>query len=96
MQYDIYRLAGDVLVVDLQSDLIDIGTRVVAPLVLKTARPVPLPTLEPMVLFNGHPHLILVSEMTAISARHLGPAIGDLRREEYMIRRAVDMVFTGI
>ena len=96
MQYDIHRLPGDVLVVDLQTDLINIGTRVVAPLVPQGARAIPLPALEPVVRMDGVAYLLLVSEMSALPARLLGPAVGDLRHEEYVIRRAVDMVFTGI
>jgi toxin CcdB len=96
VQHDVHRLSSGVLVVDLQTDLVDIGTRVVAPLVPKTQARAPLPGLEPVLNFDGQPHVMLTSEMTALPQRLLGPTIGDVREDSYTILRAVDMVFTGI
>jgi len=47
-QFHVYHLAGSRLVLDLQTDLIDTGTRVVAPLFPISDSPKPISRLEPV------------------------------------------------
>ena len=96
MQYDVYQLAGGQLVLDLQSDLVDVGTRVVAPLVDKPRAATRLPTLEPVLFADGQELTLLVTEMTAIPARLLGRPITNLKAHDYTVRRAIDLIFTGV
>ncbi|WP_299130800.1 CcdB family protein [uncultured Amaricoccus sp.] len=95
-QFHVYRLPDGLLVLDLQSDLIDTGTRVVAPLLPGSDQLKPITRLEPMLEVDGQPLALRAAEMAAIPARLLsGEAVADLTGEDYAIRRALDMVFSG-
>ena len=95
-QFDVHRLANGQLVLDLQSDFIDIGTRIVAPLMPPDQSPTPLPRLEPVVTVEGASLVLHIAEMAAIPERLLsGPRIAHLGEQGYEIRGALDMVFTG-
>ena len=55
-QFHVYRLPAGPLVVDLQSDLISTGTRVVAPLLPISEGLSPLTRLEPIFEIEGERH----------------------------------------
>lgn len=95
-QYDVHRLPDGSLVVDLQSDTVATTTRLVAPLIPREASSAPLGGAEPVVDFNGSPHVLYVTLTTAVLKGVLSTIVGNLSAEEYKILRAVDMVFTGI
>ena len=81
---------------DLQTDLIDAGTRVVAPLVPAGEGPRPLTRLEPVLSVEGVDHVLRTGEMAAIPAALLPrEPVADLRAEEYRLRNALGMVFSG-
>ena len=95
-QFHVYRIAPGRYVLDLQTDLIDTGTRVVAPLIALAEGPRPLPHLEPIIEVEGDAYALHTAEMAAIPASILGAeAILDLSDREYELRRALDMVFSG-
>ena len=95
-QFQIYRVAGGRLVLDLQTDLIDTGTRVVAPLIHAAAGPKAIGRLEPVFEIEGEPHVLHTAEMAAIPSGLLkGPPVADLSGADYEIRGALDMVFSG-
>lgn len=95
-QFQVYRIANGLLVVDLQTDLIHTGTRVVAPLIPLATGPRPLPRLEPVVTIGDKAYALHIAEMAAVPATALqGPPLADLRAEDYALRRALDMVFSG-
>ena len=95
-QFQVYRLPGDMLVVDLQTDLIDTGTRAVAPLIPLEGGPRPLSGLEPVVKVDSVAYALHTAEMAAVpSALLKSPAVADLRGEDYLLRKALDMVFSG-
>jgi len=95
-QFHAYELSPGRLVLDLQTDLIDTGTRVVAPLIPVEGGPKPLPQLEPMVEILGTAYALHTAELAAIpSALLRAPAMADLTARDYEIRRALDMVFSG-
>ena len=95
-QYQVYRLSGGQLVLDLQSDLIDTGSRVVAPLYPVGRGPKPLTRLEPILPIEGRDHVLHTAELAALPAASLRtPALADLSAHDYDIRRALDMLFTG-
>ncbi|WP_299750749.1 CcdB family protein [uncultured Boseongicola sp.] len=95
-QFQVYRLASGRLVLDLQTDLIDTGSRVVAPLIVVSTGPRVIGRLEPVFEVNGEDHALHTAEMAAIpSALLRGQPIADLSGSDYEIRGALDMVFSG-
>ena len=95
-QFHVYRAPGGRLVLDLQTDLIDTGSRVVAPLFLAASGPRAIGRLEPVFMINGEEHVLHTAEMAAIpSALLKGAPVADLSRADYEIRAALDMVFSG-
>ena len=95
-QFQVYWLAGGRLVLDLQTDLINTGSRVVAPLVGVAAGLRVIGRLEPVFEVHGEDHALHTAEMAAIpSALLRGQPIADLSGSDYEIRGALDMVFSG-
>lgn len=95
-QFQVYRVPGGRLVVDLQTDLIDTGSRVVAPLVPASSGPKPISRLEPTFTIDGTAYVLHVAEMAAVpSALLKGASVADLSGSDYEIRGALDMVFSG-
>lgn len=95
-QFQVYRLSGGRLVLDLQADLIDTGSRVVAPLVPASCGPKAIGQLEPVFKIEGEAHVLHTAEMAAVpSALLKGPPVADFSGSDYEIRRALDMVFSG-
>ena len=95
-QYRVYRITGNRLVLDVQSDLIDSGTRLVAPLVPPSSGPKLLPRLEPVFLIGDTEYAMRTAELAAIPTALLrDPPITDLRAFDYVIKGALDMVFSG-
>jgi toxin CcdB len=95
-QFQVYRIAGGRFVLDLQTDLIETGTRVVAPLVPAGSGPKAIGRLEPVFEIEGSTYVLHTAEMAAIpSALLKGGSVADLRASDYEIRGALDMVFSG-
>ena len=95
-QFRVYRLPGGPLVLDLQSDLIETGTRIAAPLLPVSEGLTAIPRLEPVFDIDGDRLALHTAEMAALPAALLaGPSVADLTPEDYAIRRALDMVFSG-
>ncbi|SEP08809.1 CcdB protein [Salinihabitans flavidus] len=95
-QFHVYRVAGDRLLLDLQTDLIDTGTRVVAPLLPRSTGPTPLGRLEPILKIGGVDHVLHTAELAAVPSDLLrGASIADLSAQDYEIKGALDMVFSG-
>ena len=87
-QFHVYRVPGGRLVLDLQTDLIETGTRVVTPKAIGR--------LEPVFEIEGATHVLHTAEMAAIPSALLKvPPVADLSRFDYEIRGALDMVFSG-
>ena len=81
---------------DLQTDLIDTGSRVVAPLIPVSEGPEVIGRLEPVFRIHGEDHALHTAEMAAIpSALLRGPLVADLSGSYDEIRSALDMVFSG-
>ena len=95
-QFHVYRVPGDHLVLDLQTDLIETGTRVVAPLHPVSSGPKPIGRLEPVLDIEGSTYVLHTAEMAAIPSTFLkGKPIADLSASDYEIRGALDLVFSG-
>lgn len=95
-QFQVYRITGGRFVLDLQTDLIETGTRVVAPLVPVALGPKAIGRLEPVFDIEGVAHVLHTAEMAAIPSSLLKTApVADLTPFDYEIRGALDMVFSG-
>lgn len=95
-QFQVYRVPGGRLVLDLQTDLIDTGSRVVAPLVPASSGPKAIRRLEPAFSIEGAAYVLHTAEMAAVPSVLLkGAPIADLSGSDYEIRGALDMVFSG-
>lgn len=95
-QFHVYRLADDVLVLDLQSDLIDTGSRIVAPLIADSAELRAITRLEPVFEVEGSRLALHTAELAAIPARLVSrEPVADLSSQDYAIRGALDMLFSG-
>jgi len=95
-QFRVYRLPGGALVLDLQSDLVETGTRAVAPLVPATAALAPITRLEPVFEIEGARLALHTGELAAVRAGLLrGKPVADLSEADYAIRGALDMLFSG-
>ena len=94
-QFQVYRLGDGMLVLDVQSDHIDTPTRIVAPLLPLDDRLPPYPRLVPVFDIAGLPHGLRVPDLAAVPGAILSERVMDLSGEDYAIRRALDMVFTG-
>ena len=94
-QFDLYRLDGGQLVVDLQTDLIGIdASRIVAPL-----RPegqfAALPGLTPVVAVDGETWIVRVQELAAVPASALRDRAGSLIADRDALKRALDILIDG-
>jgi toxin CcdB len=95
-QFHVYRLPDGALVLDLQSDVIDTGGRVVAPLLPVSDAARTLTRLEPVFEIEGSSLALHSGELAALPARLLsGPPVADLTAHDYAIRGALDMLFSG-
>lgn len=95
-QFDLYRLKGGQLVVDLQTDLIGIdASRIVAPL-REAGRYAAFPGLTPMVEADGAAWIVRVQELAAVSATELNQRIGTLIQHRDALKRALDILIDGV
>jgi toxin CcdB len=86
------------LLLDIQSDLLKgLATRVVVPLALASAaRARSMRSLTPVLKFEGKEFLMLTPQFAGITARELGPAVGDLASDRDKIVAALDFLLSGV
>ncbi|WP_417255086.1 CcdB family protein [Celeribacter sp.] len=95
-QFDLYRLKGGQLVVDLQTDLIGIdASRVVAPL-RDAGRYTAFPGLTPSVEIADTTWIVRVQELAAIPGSELRDPIGSLVEHRDALKRALDILIDGV
>ena len=95
-QFDVYRLQGGQLVVDLQTDLIGIeASRIVAPL-RDAGRYAAFPGLTPAVEVDGEAWIVRVQELAAVPEAELRETIGTLAGECDALKRALDILIDGV
>jgi toxin CcdB len=97
VQFCAYRLRRGHVVLDMQSDVLShLKTRLVAPLVPEGRHDIAMMVLEPVFELDGTRMILLVSEMVTVPARELtGPPVARFVDEDCVIRRALDMLFSG-
>ncbi|PTW46600.1 CcdB family protein [Rhodovulum kholense] len=95
-QFDVYRLAGGLLVVDLQTDLIGIeASRLVAPL-REAGRYAAFPGLTPRVEIAGAAYIVRVQELAAVPGAELRDRVGSLAEARDALKRALDILIDGV
>ena len=96
-QFDVFRTAGGVLVVVIQSDLLDaMHTRVVVPLLPAGTAGRPMRGLNPEVTL-GEETLVLMPQLIAtLTIAELGRPAGSLAHMRDSVTRAVDTLLAGV
>lgn len=95
-QFDLYRLKGGQLVVDLQTDLIGIAaSRIVAPL-REAGRYTAFPGLTPTVEVEGATWIVRVQELAAVPGAELRDRVGSLAEHRDFLKRALDILIDGV
>ncbi|NDR55163.1 CcdB family protein [Aliiruegeria sabulilitoris] len=95
-QFDLYRLRDGQLVVDLQTDLIDIeSSRIMAPL-READRYAVFPGLTPTVEAEGTTWIVRVQELAAVPGAELREVIGSLAEHRDALKRALDILIDGV
>lgn len=95
-QFDLYRLKGGQLVVDLQTDLIGIdASRIVAPL-RDAGRYATFPGLTPIVEVEGATWGVRVQELAAVPGSELREPAGSLASHRDALKRALDILIDGV
>lgn len=94
-QFDLFRLQGGQLVVDLQTDLIGIdASRIVAPL-REAGRYAAFPGLTPPIEFDGVAWIVRVQELAALPGVELREPVGSLAQHRDVLKRALDFLIDG-
>lgn len=95
-QFDLYRLKGGQLVVDLQTDLIGIdATRIVAPL-REAEHYTAFAGLTPSVEAEGATWIVRVQELAAVPGAELRKPVGSLAEHRDALKRALNILIDGI
>lgn len=98
-QFDIYRheKAGIAFLVDLQDEMLDgLSTRVVAPLVSAQDVAAPMRIVNPRIMVNGQPYILMSHVLAAVPLSSLGKPFASAREQREVIVAALDLLFTGI
>lgn len=94
-RFDVYRIAGG-LVVDVQANLLSgLRTRVVVPLIPLHAAPQPAGRLNPVLDLNGELFALQPQFVTAVDRNELSQPVDNILRHYDRIVAALDMVFLG-
>lgn len=95
-QFDLYRLNGGPLVVDLQTDLIGMeASRIVAPL-REAGSYAAFPGLTPSVEVEGAVWIVRVQELAAVPGAELRDPVGSLTVHRDALKRALDILIDGV
>jgi toxin CcdB len=95
-QFDVFRLKGGMLVVDLQTDLIGIeASRIVAPL-REAGKYVAFPGLTPLVEIDGAAWIVRVQELAAVAGTDLRDHVTSLAGQRDALKRALDILIDGV
>ena len=94
-QFDVYRLADGVIVVDLQTDLIGLdATRIAAPLREEEVY-ASFPGLTPVVTLEGRRWIVRLQELAAVPGGELRTRIGSIAERRDELKRGLDILIDG-
>lgn len=95
-QFGVYEIKGHSLVIDLQHDLFsDLRSRVIAPLRDPAEPSVTSSRLHPLVEVEERQYRVATHLMRAVERRELSRIVTLLDDEEFKIRSALDLLFSG-
>ena len=94
-QFDVVQV-GNVLVVVIDSDLLDTQTNRVGIPLVRAGEIVPLRHLNPIFVLDGRDMMLLPQQMTSLPTNELDDVIGTLAHERDRITRAIDTLLLGI
>jgi len=95
-QFDVYRMAGSELVLDVQTDLLgSFDSRVVVPLMPPADAPTRHPRLNPEVAVEGERYVMVTQFMIALDRAELRDRLANLDSQYDQIKLAYDMLFNG-
>ena len=90
------RTASGALTVVVQSDhMSDLDTRLVLPLMPLEKGGTPASRLNPVVMIDGAPYIVVTQHAAAIKTSQLGFSIGNLAAFRDEITTALDLLITG-
>lgn len=93
-QFDVYRVRGNVLVIDCQSDLLaDLPTRFVVP--LRPTDTAALKRLTPTFVIDGTALTMITPLARAIDVRDIEDTVTTLDAAQFEIKAALDMLISG-
>jgi toxin CcdB len=93
-QFDVYRVRGNVLVIDCQSDLLaDLPTRFVVP--LRSTDSVALKRLTPTFTIASEILTMITPLARAIDVRDIEETVATLDGAQFEIKAALDMLISG-
>jgi toxin CcdB len=98
-QFDLYRMEGAAIsfLLDLQDEMLAaLSTRVVAPLVTPEAIGPAMKIVNPKILVDGTPYILMTHLLAAIPTSSLGVPVGSAKSQRDKIIAALDLLFTGI
>jgi toxin CcdB len=98
-QFDIYPGTGQGcdFLLELQNNMLDdLSTRVVAPLAGAEALGLSMRLLNPRLVIDGRPYVLLTHLLAAIPKKSLGQSVGNASSQRDEIVGSIDMLFTGI
>ncbi len=81
---------------DVQSDLVDISTRLVIPLVDQCQFGKPLTRLNPQFDLAGHELIMSSADLAGIPKRQIGVWVADFSQHRNLIIGVLDFLITGI
>jgi toxin CcdB len=95
-RFDVYRLAGEGLVVDCQANLLShLKTRLVVPLLPTSEVVAPMKRLNPTVLVGECEYLFCPDLAATVLANTFSEPVGSLEHESDSLGAALDMLLIG-
>ena len=101
-RFDVYRNSSKAsredfpYLLDVQADLfVDLGSRVVVPLMRRAAVRVPMTRLNPLFTVEGKPVVMATTDIAAVPVGVLGPKVESLAAQASVILGAIDFLLTG-
>jgi len=96
-RFDVYRVTGDALVLDCQSDLLShLRSRFVVPLRFGSELALGIDRLTPRFEVAGAQMVMMSHLARAIDCRDILETVASLRAKEYEIKNALDLLIFGI
>ena len=96
-QFDVYRISGHSVVVDIQCDIIGhFETRMVVPLIETAKSPRRMERLHPVLTVVGQSYVLATHLMAAVPSARLENPLTNLAADRDAIIAALDMLVTGI